>query len=349
MAEIDQVTLAQRAGPARPERAAEHAAAGGEQPLVSVEDVMTLEQARSLSGRRGARLVLLMGERSTGKTALIAMLWQQFLEQDGLDDHRLAGSRCARGLERRAHWARLSAAQPSARFPATHAEDEGVLHLRVRRPDGRRVELLLADLAGGGFEQVREGRGLLEALPWAVRADRFAVVLDAASLSVPGESEIAVTRARRLLLALAASGAVRDSARVALVLTKADSLSESGAKRSACTRPPWHACGPSVRDWPSWSAGCVRTTGRARRCPCPRWRPGAASRPFAHERAGAPAARLPRPAANRQVDVPRRPLGADPVARRALGPRDRLQRRSLLRAEARRSGRARRGARPHGA
>jgi hypothetical protein len=230
MTEIDQVTLAQRAAPARPERPPEYAAPGGEQPLVSVEDAMTFEQARSLSGRRGARLVLLMGERSTGKTALIAMLWQQFLEQDGLADHRLAGSRCARGLERRAHWARLSAAQPSARFPATRAEDEGVLHLRVRRPDGRRVELLLADLAGGGFEQVREGRGLLEALPWAVRADRFAVVLDAASLSVPGESEIAITRARRLLLALAASGAVRDSARVALVLTKADSLSESGAK-----------------------------------------------------------------------------------------------------------------------
>jgi len=203
--------------------------AEGAQPLVTVEDAMTLEQARAMSGRRGVRLVLILGEQATGKTALTAMLWQQFLEQDGLAGHRLAGSRTARGFERRSHWGRQSSRQPSAVFPATRAEDGGVLHLRVRRPDGRRVELLLADLAGVQFERVREGRPLRDELPWALRADRFAVVLDADALSRVGESEVAVTRTRRLLLALAGSGAVRDSARVALVLTKSDRLDGSGA------------------------------------------------------------------------------------------------------------------------
>jgi hypothetical protein len=230
MAEIDEVALETREQTQRPGRLPDDATAGVEQPLVTVEDAMTLEQARALSGRRGARLVLLMGESATGKTALTAMLWQQFLEQDGLAGHRLAGSRCARGFERRAHWARLAAGQPRAQFPATQSQDDGVLHLRVRRPDGRRVELLLSDLAGEQFERVREGQPLLDALPWAARADRFAVVLDAQALSVPGESEIAVTRARRLLAALQAPGVVRESARIAVVLTKSDSLTESGAK-----------------------------------------------------------------------------------------------------------------------
>jgi len=229
MAELDE--LARELAAAERLASERHdAPAAAPQPLVTVEDAMTLEQARELSGRRGARLVLVMGEPATGKTALTAMLWQQFLERDSLAGHRLAGSRCGRGFERRAHWARVAAGQAHARFPPTRREDEGLLHMRVRRPDGRRVELLFSDLAGGRFERVREGQPLLEALPWAGRADRFAVVLDALALSVPGESEIAVTRARRLLLALDASGAVRETARIALVLTKGDGLSESGAK-----------------------------------------------------------------------------------------------------------------------
>ena len=236
MSEIDGLAVEPpRQAPAHPR--AELAAdtlPGAERPLISFEDAMTLQQARALSGRRGARLVLVMGEPASGKTALTAMLWQQFLEQDGLAGHRLAGSRTTRGLERRAHWARLQSRLQRAQFPPTRAEDGGLLHLRVRRPDGRRVELLLSDLAGEQFERVREGHPLLDELPWAGRVDRFAVVLDAEALSLPGQSEIAVTRARRLLLALLTSGAVRDSARVALVVTKSDRLGEAGA--TALTR-----------------------------------------------------------------------------------------------------------------
>jgi len=208
-----------------------------EQPIVTADDAMELREARMLSGRRGARLVLLMGEPRTGKNTLTAMLWQRFLEVDGLAGHRLAGSRTARGFERRAHWARQEARQPEAHFPVTRIEDGGVLHLRVRRPDGVRVELLLSDLAGEQFERVREGRPLLEELPWATRADRIAVVLDATALSLPGASEIAVTRARRQLLALRASAVVRETARVALVITKSDSLSFAGQDALARHEP----------------------------------------------------------------------------------------------------------------
>ena len=208
-----------------------------EQPIVTANDAMTLEEARTLSGRRGARLVLLMGETGTGKTALAAMLWQRFLEADGLAGHRLAGSRTTLGFERRAHWARLDARQPEAHLPGTRAGDRAVLHLRVRRPDGGRVELLLSDLPGEQFERVREGRPLLVELPWAARADRFVVVLDAEALSLPGASEIAVTRAERLLLALRASNAVRDTARVALVLTKGDTVDAAGEQALARHEP----------------------------------------------------------------------------------------------------------------
>jgi hypothetical protein len=228
------------------------------QPMVTADDAMTLAKARMLSGRRGARLVLLMGEAETGKTALTATLWQRFLEEDGLAGHRLAGSRTARGFERRAHWARLKAREPEAHLPGTRIVDGGLLHLRVRRPDGRRVELLLWDLAGEQFEHVREGRRLVDELPWAARVDRFVVVLDAKALSLRGGSEIAVTRAQRLLLALQASQVVRDTARVAVLVTKGDMLTDAGEQALARHEP---ALLEVARESDS-DAVCIRTGPR---------------------------------------------------------------------------------------
>jgi hypothetical protein len=209
-----------------------------EPPIVTAVDAMTLEQARQLSGRRGARLVLVMGEAGTGKTALVAALWQRLIEQDGLAGHRLAGSRTALGFERRAHWQRLDCGQSRARFPPTPLGDAALLHLRVRRPDGERVELLLSDLAGEQFERVREGRLLRAEIPWAARADRFVIVVDGEALSRSGESEIAVTRAERLLRSLQTANAVRERAHVALVLTKADTLSAAGESAVARHESP---------------------------------------------------------------------------------------------------------------
>jgi hypothetical protein len=118
------------------------------------------------------------------------------------------------------------------------APAEALLHLRVRRPDGILVELLISDLAGEQFERVREGRPLLAELPWAARSDCAVVLVDGAALGTPGESEIAVTRAERLILALQASGAVRESARIALVLTKGDALGSSGEQALARHETP---------------------------------------------------------------------------------------------------------------
>ena len=222
------------------ERGSDHAsgaAIAADQPIVTTEDTMTLASARSLSGRRGARLVLVMGEAATGKTALLAALWQRLLERGELAGHSFAGSRTALGFERRAHWTRLDAGTAAAHFPPS-AAGESLLHLRVRRPDGVRVELLLADLAGEQFERVREGRSLSAEIPWAVRLDRAVVVVDAQALARPGESEIAITRAQRLVLALQTSAAVRESARIALVLTKADALGSAGEQALARHESP---------------------------------------------------------------------------------------------------------------
>jgi hypothetical protein len=205
---------------ARIEPAVEDAVISGE--------AMTLEEARGLRRGRGARLVLLMGESGTGKTGLLVSLWQRMQNGRGLAEHRLAGSRTALGFERRAHGARIDSGQLHERFPPTLDEDAFLLHMRVRSPEGELVELVFADIGGGVFERVREGRPLLQELPLAAHGDRFIVVLDGEALSIPGESEIAATRAMRQIVALRTSGALRASARMAIALTKADAVSAAG-------------------------------------------------------------------------------------------------------------------------
>lgn len=202
----------------------------GERPVLTTGEAMTLTQALTLSRRRESRFMILMGEPESGKTALLARLWERIQTGETLAGHHLAGSRTALGFERRAHWARLDSGQSEESFPSTPDEEGFVLDLRMRRPDGELVELLLADVGGGVFKRVRQGRPLLQEVPWAMHADRFLVTLDAAALSVPGGSETAVTRALRQLLALRSSGVVRATARVALVLTKADALTASGER-----------------------------------------------------------------------------------------------------------------------
>lgn len=64
------------------------------------------------------------------------------------------------------------------------------------------------------------------------------MLVDGAALGTPGESEIAATRAERLLLALETSGALRKSARIALVLTKADALGDAGEQALARHESP---------------------------------------------------------------------------------------------------------------
>jgi hypothetical protein len=249
LSEREGVLLAEGAA-IRPPGSHDETPLAAERPLITVEDTLSFAAANALSARRGARLVLAMGEPGTGRTALWTMLWQQFIEQDGLDGHRFAGTRTARGFERRAYGARVASRGGGAHFAPTRPAADMLLHLRVRTPDARLVELLLADIPGLPFEAVRRGRPLREEVPWAGRAARYLAVIDGEAMGIPGESEIAITRARRLLLSLQAAEVVRETARVAVVVTKSDRLGPLGeavlARHQADLVEVAQACDPDA-------------------------------------------------------------------------------------------------------
>ena len=194
--------------------------------LFTSEAALSIEEARTLTGRRGATLVLLVGEVGAGKTTLLVELWSLLLLDGNIFSHSLAGSRTALALEERAYYSRVESRADAATTIRTHEADDGFLHLRIQRPDGSLHELLFADITGEHFERIRGGTALLDELPWAARVDRFLVILDGKGYATPGEREIILNRARRQILALRNSKVVSATARVAIALTKLDELSE---------------------------------------------------------------------------------------------------------------------------
>ena len=199
--------------------------------LFTSDAALSFEEARTLTGRRGATLVLLVGEVGAGKTTLLVELWSALLLQRHICAHSLAGSRTALALEERAYHSRVESRADAATTIRTHEADDGFLHLRIRRPDGLLRELLLADITGEHFERIREGTALLDELPWATRVDRFLIILDGTGYGAPGEQEIVMNRALRQIYALRHSRAVNVSARVAIALTKLDELSQEERSR----------------------------------------------------------------------------------------------------------------------
>jgi Double-GTPase 2 len=196
-----------------------------ERSLITSNAALTFDEARRISGRRGARLVMLMGENKIGKTTLMAELWTWLISRGALAGHRFAGSRTTLAFEERAFLSRIAAGTPEPDTARTQEEDDGLLHLRIARPDGNRLDLLLTDYAGEHFTRIREGVPLLQELPWATRADRAAILLDGSRVVQPGESELAFNRATRQIYALEQSGALGGSARLAVLLVKDDLVS----------------------------------------------------------------------------------------------------------------------------
>ena len=199
--------------------------------LFTSEAALSLEEARTLTGRRGATLVLLVGEVGVGKTTLLVELWSLLLLQGSINSHNLAGSRTAMAFEERAYHSRVESRVDTATTVRTPEADDGFLHLRIQRPNGSLSELLFADITGEHFERIREGTPLLEELPWASRVDRFLVILDGKGYATAGEREIVLNRARRQIFALCNSNAVNETARVAIALTKIDELSDDDFDR----------------------------------------------------------------------------------------------------------------------
>jgi hypothetical protein len=142
------------------------------------------EAAERIARAAIARVVVLAGASDSGKTTLLASLYESF-QRGPFAGYLFAGSATLLGFERRCHLARIEsgrATSETARTLTTGAQRW--LHLCVRSPalDGPPRDLLLAEIAGDAFRAAKDSTDECHRLSVSRRADHFVILVDGARL-----------------------------------------------------------------------------------------------------------------------------------------------------------------------
>jgi len=192
--------------------------------LWTSDDALSFQEARRLTSRRGATVVLFAGDTDAGKTTAMVEIWTSLLSDGKLGGSLIAGSNNALAFELRSFDSRVeSGTNTTAR---TNEETEGFLHLGVTSARGR-IEILFADFGGEHFTRIREGVEVSDELAWIGRVDRLAIFVDGRLVASPAYAQVAYTRVQRLLWKLRDCPERNPRLRAALVLTKAELVSEA--------------------------------------------------------------------------------------------------------------------------
>ncbi len=173
---------------------------------------------------RPATFVTIVGDRDSGKTTLVAALYDRFL-RGPFAGHSFAGSRTLVGLERRSHYARVDSGGAKPDTPRTSiSEGLQYFHFAVRGALATRTDLMLSDRAGETYRQARSNSALVSQLPELTTAQRVVVLLDGARVYDAVTRAGAIQAVRQSLRAFLDGGGLGEHSVVQIVTTKVDLL-----------------------------------------------------------------------------------------------------------------------------
>ena len=186
---------------------------------------LTVEEGHALAGARSTRIVVLMGMVKSGKTTVLAELWEGF-RKGPFGGHLFAGSRTIMGFEQICYFARAVSQREIEDTDRTKSgEENNLLHLDlVDRSNGRKQSILISDLSGELFERAVESRQNVHAIPYLQRADHVVLFADAEKLGNNSEKHLLVNQLTVLLRSCIEERRVEPNCRVTLVVSRHDLL-----------------------------------------------------------------------------------------------------------------------------
>jgi len=146
---------------------------------------LTAAEISQLPFERVPQIVVLAGFVDAGKTTLAASLFERF-QRGPYCELQFAGSESLLAFDERAYLSRAENQEGRAQTPRTSREvGVELLHLRVADEAARRTDLLLGDMSGELYEQIRDSDDAHEDFRILDRADHFVMLLDAEALHDP--------------------------------------------------------------------------------------------------------------------------------------------------------------------
>lgn len=176
-----------------------------------------------------ARVVVIAGAADSGKTTLLASIYEQF-QAGPFAGYAFAGSRSLLGFEVRCFKARLTSEAPHPDTERTKGSERNhFLHLDVARNDGAGLvtTLLMSDLPGEFFRLARDSEQECRAITSLSRADHVALLIDGERLTKHEDRITAYDDARLLLRGLVESRMIGKSTIVGVLFTKWDLVQKS--------------------------------------------------------------------------------------------------------------------------
>jgi double-GTPase-like protein len=188
-------------------------------------NALTENEAAEVTRRAPTQVVVLAGPVESGKTTILVSIFESLLDAP-IGNFLFAGSQTLVAFERRAHDARITSTRE---FPTTaHTlPREGIvfLHLRLAATGGKekiRRDLLLSDISGETFKQIRDSSRAAMDLNALRRADHLCLVVDGAKLADTEQRHAARNDARSILRSILEAKMLSRGCKIEVVFSKWD-------------------------------------------------------------------------------------------------------------------------------
>ena len=188
-------------------------------------NALTVEEGHQLTSECAAKLVVLMGMVESGKTTVLAELYERFCVGP-FAGCVFAGSKTLIGFERICYLSRAVSQRDVEDTDRTkRGTDNNLLHLDlVVRGTGRRQRLLISDLSGELFEAATASNEGVYAIPYLRRADHIVLFADAEKLGNTSERQHLLNQLLVLIRACTEESRISPSCRVTVVVSRHDLL-----------------------------------------------------------------------------------------------------------------------------
>lgn len=195
---------------------------------------LAISEATDLLGRYPCNVISLVGPFDSGKTSLIAGIYD-LLQRGPVGGYAFAGSSTMHSFERACHDSRRDSERSEAHMERTERGEVLFFHIDlVNEERNAKRAALFGNRAGEEYTLVQDEIELAKGYPELKRSDVLTILIDGAKLLDAGERHQVRSQVRLTLRAFIEVGVVPPWQRLALVLTKLDGIrSDADAGDSA--------------------------------------------------------------------------------------------------------------------
>jgi energy-coupling factor transporter ATP-binding protein EcfA2 len=190
---------------------------------------LTISETRAITERAECERVFIIGESGSGKTSLLATIFDLF-QMGPIDDNWFAGSYTQPGFEERCHRARVVSQADVPHAEKTISKDFNFLHLAVKRKNlitRPAINFLLSDISGERLQQARDSSSAMTDLNIIKSTSNIVYIIDGEKLSQIAEKHVVLFNAKSFIQRALDEQIFNNETELTIIVSKWDILLNS--------------------------------------------------------------------------------------------------------------------------